>query len=253
MNKYQIFALKYAGYGVWKDETYKEESRVDSKSGNWTCVLDTNERIVVKQDENYNITKYYIRFQATIDKAIVNGKEYLPQTIATSSYPSVVVPVDFENQIKEITLSFHDAIEPITIPVEFVAVDRKIYDDKVAKENQARLEQIAEIKVSTGADLVNIYFQPCSDNYDKTVIELYLANGKYSQCPRVMGKHDVWHPTLLSATPGQMIGKFTVEDGMFFKSIGGLAKGAYGYRLSQYNIKGELLFSTDYAYFAIYN
>ena len=49
------------------------------------------------------------------------------------------------------------------------------------------------------------------------------------------------------------MGKFTVEDGMFFKSIGGLAKGAYGYRLSQYNTKGELLFSTDYAYFAIYN
>ena len=251
MNKYQIFALQYAGYSVWKDETYKEESRVDSKSGNWTCVLDTNERIVVKQDENYNITKYYIRFQTTIDKAIVNGKEYLPQTIGTSSYPSVVVPVDFENQIKEITLSFHDAIEPITIPVEFVAVDRKIFDDKAAKETQARLEQIAAIKVSTGADLVNIYFQPCSDNYDKTVIELYLANGTYSRPPMVMGKHDVFHPQLLSATPGQMIGKFKVEEGMMFKSITGLAKGAYGFKLSQFDDKGNLLFKTDYQYFQI--
>ena len=68
-----------------------------------------------------------------------------------------------------------------------------------------------------------------------------------------MGRGEVFKPRLLGAEINLLMGKFTVEDGMYFKSIGGLAKGAYGYRLSQYNSKGELLFTTDYAYFAIYN
>lgn len=60
--------------------------------------------------------------------------EYFPQTISTSSYPNVVVPVDFNNQIKEIIMSFHGLIDPIQVPVVFVPVDRKIYDEKVAKK-----------------------------------------------------------------------------------------------------------------------
>ena len=252
MNKYQEFALMNAGYGVWKDDSFSSETRVDSKNGNWSCILETDGKIIVKQDDNYNITKYFIRFQPTIDKAIVNGKDYVPQMIGTSSYLSVVIPVDFENPIKEIILSFNGVIEPMTIPVEFVAADRKIFDDKMEKERQTNLAQLACIKVSTSDDLVNIYFQPCSDNYKKTIIELYLASGTYSKI--ASGAYPinfVFHPQLLSATPVQMIVKFKVEDGMMFKSITGLAKGAYGFKLAQYDNKGNLLFKTDYQYFQI--
>ena len=42
-----------------------------------------------------------------------------------------------------------------------------------------------------------------------------------------------------------------VEEGMMFKSINGLAKGSYGVKLSQYDDKGELLFESDFRYFAI--
>ena len=86
------------------------------------------------------------------------------------------------------------------------------------------------IKVSTGNDLVNIYFQPSSETYCKTIIELFLAEDK---------------------NPGQLIGKYKVDEDMMFKSISGLARGNYAFKLYQYDNKGNLLIKTDYQYFKI--
>ena len=162
--------------------------------------------------------------------------------------------MDFANQSKEIIVNFIDNIaDSLSLSLTYAATSKKAWDEKNKKELWSNLETKAKITVSTGIDLVNIYFRPCSDDYGKTVIELYTADGKWQPYPRVMGKGKVFKPKLLGARAALLMGKYTVEDGMFFKSIGGLAKGAYGYRLSQYNTKDELLFSTDYAYFAIYN
>lgn len=249
MNKYQTFALKNAGYGVWKDESGMDKQE---KKSSWSCILDTNSKIVINQDENYNITKYYVVFQPTVVKVIAGGKEFNLQSIDDLSHQLVIVPVDFNNQIAEMELHFNGVIDPIKIPVEYKAVDKNIFDSKLENERQSNLAAKANIKVSTGDDLVNIYFQPCNDSYEKTVIELYLAVGKYPPPPRVIAIGRTHRPVLLSATPGQIIGKFKVEDGMMFKSITGLAKGAYGFKLSQYDGKGNLLFTTDYQYFQIY-
>jgi hypothetical protein len=45
--------------------------------------------------------------------------------------------------------------------------------------------------------------------------------------------------------------KFTIEEGVYFKSITGLAFGAYGFKLSQFSKDDDLLFTSDYQYFAI--
>jgi len=254
MDKYQVYALRNAGYGVWKDEKFDNDSRMDktvSKSS-WSCILDTDNKIVINQDENYNITKYYVRFLATVEKVVVGDKVYSLQPSENPKYKFVTVPVDFNNQIKEMELHFNGVIDPIKIPVQYIAIDKNIYDSKLENERQFNLATKANIKVSTGEALVNIYFQPCKDNYAKTVIELYLAVGKYPPAPTVMGRGMKYRPALLSATPGQMIGKYNVEEGMMFKSITGLAKGAYGFKLSQYDNEGNLLFTTDYQYFQIY-
>ncbi len=58
-------------------------------------------------------------------------------------------------------------------------------------------------------------------------------------------------PSLLSTKIDKLMGKFIVVDGMFFKSITCLALGAYGFRLSQFSTNGDLLFTSDYQYFAI--
>ncbi len=193
-----------------------------------------------------------MRFLATVEKVVIDDKEFSLQPSENPKHKFVTVPVDFNNQIKEMELHFNGVIDPIKVPVEFKSIDKSIYDLKLENERQSDLAAKSNIKVSTGEALVNIYFQPCNDNYSKTSIELYLAVGKYPPAPTVMGRGMKYRPALLSATPGQMIGKFDVEEGMMFKSITGLAKGAYGFKLSQYDNNGNLLFTTDYQYFQIY-
>ena len=213
-----------------------------------TVKLD-NGTIILKQSENAYIEKYDITFENTaIDSVIVGGKTY------TNENNKILFELDFANQSKEIIVNFIDNIaDSLSLSLTYEATSKEVWDEKNKKELWDKRQENAKITVSTGIDLVNIYFQPCSDDYGKTVIELYTANGKWQPLPNVMGMGEVFKPRLLGAEVALLMGKFTVEDGMFFKSIGGLAKGAYGYRLSQYNTKGELLFSTDYAYFAIYN
>ena len=213
-----------------------------------TVKLD-NGTIILKQSENAYIEKYDITFENTaIDSVIVGGKIY------TNENNKILFELDFANQSKEIIVNFIDNIaDSLFLSLTYEATSKEAWDEKNKKELWGKRQENAKITVSTGIDLVNIYFQPCSDDYGKTVIELYTANGKWQPHPHVMGRGQVFKPRLLGAEVALLMGKFTVEDGMFFKSIGGLAKGAYGYRLSQYNTKGELLFSTDYAYFAIYN
>lgn len=208
-----------------------------------------NGTIILKQSENAYIEKYDITFENTaIDSVIVGGKTY------TNENNKILFELDFANQSKEIIVNFIDNIaDSLSLSLTYEATSKEAWDEKNKKELWGKRQENAKITVSTGIDLVNIYFQPCSDDYGKTVIELYTANGKWQPHPHVMGRGEVFKPKLLGAEVALLMGKFTVEDGMFFKSIGGLAKGAYGYRLSQYNTKGELLFSTDYAYFAIYN
>ena len=213
-----------------------------------TAKLD-NGTIILKQSENAYIEKYDITFENTaIDSVIVGGKTY------TNENNKILFELDFANQSKEIIVNFIGNIaDSLALSLTYEATSKEAWDEKNKKELWGKRQENAKITVSTGIDLVNIYFQPCSDDYGKTVIELYTANGKWQPHPHVMGRGEVFKPKLLGAEVALLMGKFTVEDGMFFKSIGGLAKGAYGYRLSQYNTKGELLFSTDYAYFAIYN
>lgn len=208
-----------------------------------------NGTIILKQSENAYIEKYDITFENTaIDSVIIGSKTY------TNENNKILFELDFANQSKEIIVKFIDNIaDSLSLSLIYEATSKEAWDEKNKKELWGKRQENAKITVSTGIDLVNIYFQPCSDDYGKTVIELYTANGKWQPLPNAMVIGEVFKPGLLGAEVALLMGKFTVEDGLFFKSIGGLAKGAYGYRLSQYNTKGELLFSTDYSYFAIYN
>ena len=253
MNKYQKFALKYAEYAVYIDDLDIKKSISDKSKIPWVKVLETDESIIIKQDEDYNITKYLLIFKTTVNKINVDGKEYIPQEMENSSNSYVIVPVDFDKQISEMIIHMNGVVDPMKITVKFIAADKKIFDDKIEKRRKSKLEERASIIVSTGDDLANIYFQPCNADFAKATIELYLADGRYTQRPLVMGRGEVFHPLLIKGTEFaiQMIGKFSVEEGMLFKSLPGLTKGAYGFKLAQYDSKGNLLFKTDFKYFQI--
>ena len=215
--------------------------------GDATVTL-VDKTITLKQSENAYIESYVVTLESPAISSIVIGTNEFK-----NSNGKVEFTLDFSNQVKSIIVKFVDGIaDPLELKVVYEATSKEAWDEKNKKELWSNLEAKAKITVSTGIDLVNIYFQPCSDDYSKTVIELFTANGKWEPHPHVIGRGEVFKPRLLGAEINLLMGKFTVEDGMYFKSIGGLAKGAYGYRLSQYNSKGELLFQ-DYAYFAIYN
>lgn len=216
--------------------------------GDATVTL-VDKTITLKQSENAYIESYVVTLESPAISSIVIGTNEFK-----NSNGKVEFTLDFSNQVKIIIIKFVDGIaDPLELKVVYEATSKEAWDEKNKKELWSNLEAKAKITVSTGIDLVNIYFQPCSDDYSKTVIELFTANGKWQPHPHVIGRGEVFKPRLLGAEINLLMGKFTVEDGMYFKSISGLAKGAYGYRLSQYNSKGELLFTTDYAYFAIYN
>lgn len=244
MDKYQEYVKKNIQFLFKLDA---ELTKAHENTG-WRNIED---KIIVNQAEDYNITKYYLVLRSNvIDSVTYLGKEYSPVVIKDGGEPLYIICLDFNNKGKELIIS-SSAVEPFEVEIVFNEVDHKIFDDKVEKANQDELASKACINISTGSDLVNIYFQPCCDSYEKTVVELYLAEGKYSQPPMVMGKHDVFHPQLLSATAGQLMGRFESDKGMLFKSITGLAHHAYAVKISQLDKDGKVLFTTDYKYFDI--
>ena len=73
-----------------------------------------------------------------------------------------------------------------------------------------------------------------------------MAEEKFSTCH--------WSGTqgeLLGGTIKQLMGKFKVEEGMFFKAITGLANGVYGIKLTQFDSNNRPLFSSDVMFFVI--
>ena len=122
-----------------------------------------------------------------------------------------------------------------------------MYYQKQAESQRNTYIKTAQIKHSTGADLVNIYFQPCCANCGKTEIELWIAQGKRENHHGMIA----YVPKLIGGIPEQMIAKFTVEEGFLFKAINGLANGVYAYRVRQLSKNEEMLFESDFQFFEI--
>lgn len=252
MNKYQKVALEVSGYAVYKSEIFEESNQVDvSKTkGRFADIINGGEAlIVINQAEDYTITKYFLRFQTFVHTVIANGVTYEQRTIANSSYPSVIVPIDFNHKIKEVKLCYDGALDPISVPLKYIEADKKAYDEKLNAQKEEEYEKRAEIKTSSGNALVNVYFKPCCKEYKKSVIELYTAKGKYAS--RGGGTCVAYTPPLIGGEAQQLIGKFNVEEGMLFKSIPGLAYGVYGIKVIQFDKNGKKLFTSDYHFFRI--
>ena len=82
---------------------------------------------------------------------------------------------DFDDRIDAIKFSFVNKIaDDYILGVTYTEADKEQYYAKLEQERKDHLLTTAAIKVSTGADLVNIYFQPCCDEYDHTEIKLFV-------------------------------------------------------------------------------
>ena len=248
MNKYQKFILERTLCFISKDMEVNDKKAV-------TNYVNDNDEFIIQQDENYNIKKHNIIVSGlSIDSIEIDGKKCEKIETPKHSYfddKMNLAVVDFDNRAKEITFNFVNNIaEPLTLKLKFIESDHASFDAKEAESNRQNLMAAANIKLATGADLVNVYFQPVTDNYGYTVIELSLAKGNFEEHHGSV-VHDDWKPKLLSGNIESLLGKFKVEDGMFFKAITGLANGVYGVKITEFDKNEKPLFSSDVMFFVI--
>lgn len=235
MNKYQEYLLKDC---LGQDFVFyrccpliNEIEGSATQYGKFDKKTDT---FTLTQDEDIHIIEYaliiggtYLLDIFTSVEVFVNGKW---QKIGTSTYDNEQVyriVINFNNRIEKIKLSFKNSLaDDYILNLKYVEADEEKYYAKQAQQKKDELLKTADIKHSTGNDLVNIYFQPCNNEYERTEIILYKDN--------------------------QLLAKYKVDDGTFFKSITGLAYGTYEYVLKQFDNNGELLLETDKIKFSIH-
>lgn len=201
------------------------------------------DKFVLKQNEDIALKDYVLHISNETFEAIfaAEGDTQKPFKKTNNQF---CIPIDFEHKFDSIKIVFKNNLaDDLILPVEYVEADKEAYYIKKEKEHKENLLKAAEIKVSTGTDLVNIYFQPCCDKYDYTEIQLYIpknfvtAGGPYGP----VKKPSEW----------SLIKKSKVDTDEFYKSIGGLANGKYSFVLRQFDKNGNVLLKTDYMEFSI--
>ena len=216
------------------DDNLSIEFSVCGEEKRKNCYLE--EKIVVTQDEDITKIKYNLYLDGEyIVKAfsVKNEKETLLETEEYKTtgkcgrvHKYYLCEVNFEEKIDGIKISFIDGLaDDLFIPIVFVAADKEKYYAKKEQERKDNLLKTANIKTATGADLVNIYFQPCCNSYVRTEITLYKDN--------------------------MMLAKYKVDEETFFKSISGLAYGKYSFVLKQFDKNNNVLLETNYIEFRI--
>lgn len=232
MDKYQKLLVQKARIKEW---LYFENNGVSDEESSkyWKRVFfdENNDTVTIIQDENPNIVDYtLIIFGESFIKTIEiykNSKwEKIEKSMFKTRWAAFRLNINLDDKIEKVKVSFRDNLaDDYIINVVYQEADKEKYNEKLTMEHRAELLKVANIKVSTGADLVNIYFQPCCDNYACTEIALYKEN--------------------------MMLAKYKVEEDVFFKSINGLAYGEYEFILKQFDDKGNIILESDKISFSI--
>lgn len=230
MDKYQEYILKKIGLS--KSFIFSRccpiEDELDGLSTEYGVFDKDNDTFIVTQDDDITKTQYVLALDfeniEPFESISVCKKNKWEKTLCIDNQYKIVV--DFNNRVEAIKFSFKNNIaDDYMLNLKFIETDKDKYLQKKEQERKAGLLKAANINVSTGADLVNIYFQPCCDAYNKTEIILYKGN--------------------------MMLAKYDVDEDCFFKSISGLAYGKYEFILKQYDVNGGVILETDKIIFSI--
>lgn len=232
MDKYQKVLLETEKTSVFFTCTSKKNSLVLNGGFNYDEDVYT-----LTQEEDIFSTKYefVVKTNPNIETCtfLVNG-EWQSASRKGSAFS---VELDFENRVEKVKLTFADNIvDDYTFSVQYVEADKDSYYQKQAEAKRNTYIEAAQIKHSTGADLVNIYFQPCCSDYEYTEIYLYIPQDKAT-----VGEPSSW----------QMFKKCKVPAEDFYKSINVLAYGTYAYVIKQFDKKDNLLLETEYIEFSL--
>ena len=215
MNKYQKYFLK-------------EDAYIDcfALGSDINCSLDRtleNGVVRIKQNEDISIKEYTLASRYPFDYLCENEWR---KSSKMENRVWQIAKFDWAVPIEKVRfLVDNEFVEALEINIEYEFADVEAYDKKQEQKRKNDLIEKASIKHSTGADLVNIYFQPCSSDYIRTEIALYRD--------------------------GLMLAKYKVDEESFFKSIGGLAYGTYSFIVKQFDRNDNLLLETEHIEFTL--
>lgn len=223
MDKYQEALLKtsraYTGFSV--------QGHLKSSG------IYEDEKIILKQDPDITINDYTLYISNISVEAVfaIKGSSEIPFTAQVDptyreTRTRFYLPINFDDKIDSVLIEFKNSLaDALTIPVVYEEADKQAYYAQKEQERKEALLAAAAIKCSTGADLVNIYFQPCNNDYARTEIILYRDE--------------------------QMLAKYKVDEECFFKAITGLAYGTYKFILKQYDKDNNVILESDPSSFKI--
>jgi hypothetical protein len=251
MDKYQEYLIKYLNLGF----TTKELSYFSRFEKNQVSLDKNKEKLLINQGTNPTIENFYWMIGCTKDSVVQSIEYFIENTwiaaeiVAVDNRLFFVMNADFKKRIEKLKFCIKSNMtDDIILPVEFVEIsseDKMKYYEKVASEKRDEYISAASISHSTGADLVNIYFQPCCDKYEYTEILLYIPKEEIVKGWTGDGRKVVEIPSW------SMIKKCKVPAEDFYKSINGLAPGTYSFVIKQYDKKDELLMETEHIEFQI--
>ena len=177
----------------------------------------------IKQNEDISIKEYTLASRYPFDYLCENEWR---KSSKMENRAWQIAKFDWAVPIEKVRfLVDNEFVEALEINIEYEFADVEAYNKKQEQKRKNDLIEKASIKHSTGADLVNIYFQPCSSDYIRTEIALYRD--------------------------GLMLSKYKVDEESFFKSIGGLAYGTYSFIVKQFDKSDNLLLETEHIEFTV--
>lgn len=233
MDKYQSYLIGFYSDAYNELFSCRSIDSQDSHPFQKYISIDKTNVLTITQDADITKTRYLLKINGF--GSMGDGYVIISQVKVYKQGQWIVIEgqnnlysivLDFEDKIDSILIEFKNNLaDSLTIPVVYEEADKQAYYAKKEQERKDELLKVAAIKCSTGADLVNIYFQPCNDSYARTEIILYRDE--------------------------QMLAKYKVDEECFFKAITGLAYGTYKFILKQYDKDNNIILESNPTSFKI--
>ncbi len=194
MDKYQSSALKSVNFCCIDGEEKKADVSLE------------NEKLVITQNENYNIVNYDLLVGGNnIEKVEFFNEKWVDSTMHKSKW-------NVEKQKKIIPISFAGGlVDPVELPIEYVGADRNKWDQKHKEEVLAEYTSNLSLCSTEGTTFFEtLFFQPCSSMCKKTVVEWYAVckatvekNGQKSEILKTnfLGKDEILDDRCYSNSP----------------------------------------------------
>lgn len=249
MNKYQKYILNKLYMTKDKDTFIFYRCCPIEKEGSYIkygLYNEENDSFNITQDFDINIKKYVLIPNISNRSILISGilvKKKKTWTNIPLENGLYKILFDFDDPINAIKFKFiNNLADDYILKITSTESDKKAYYAKKEEERLEQLKEKASIKISTGLSLVNIYFQPCCDEYSYTEILLYIPNED-----TIIDNRGI--KTIKKSW--SLIKKNRVNKDEFYLSISGLAYGDYAFVLKQYGKSNKLLYETDYISFEI--